>query len=47
MSDLAEAMDHGGEDLERGGVAGEAVGVGEEVAFERCGGGCPGVAGRR
>ena len=31
---LAEAVDHGGEDLERGGVAGEAVGVGEEIAFE-------------
>ncbi len=34
---LAEAVDHGGEDLERGGVAGEAVGVGEEIAFERAG----------
>ena len=34
---LAEAVDHGGEHLERGGVAGEAVGVGEEVAFERLG----------
>ena len=34
---LAEAADHGGEDLEGRGVAGEAVGVGEEVAFERFG----------
>ena len=35
--DLAEALDHGGEDLGRRDVAGEAVGVGEEIAFERGG----------
>ena len=42
MADLAEAVDHGGEHLERGGVAGEAVGVGKEVAFERFGVGAGG-----
>lgn len=31
---LAEAVNHRGEDLKRCGVAGEAVGVGKEVAFE-------------
>ena len=35
--DLAEALDHGGGDVVRRGVAVEAVGVGEEVAFERRG----------
>ena len=34
-----EAADHGGEDLLGCGVTGEAVGVGEEVAFERGWGG--------
>src|SRR5665213_1958531 len=33
----AEAADHGGEDLLRRDVVGEAVGVREEVAFERGG----------
>ena len=32
---LAEALDHGGKDLGGRGVAGEAVGVREEVALER------------
>ena len=40
---LAEAVDHGGEDLLGRGVAGEAVGVGEEIAFEGGGGGVLGV----
>ena len=41
-ADLSEAVDHGGKYLERGGVAGEAVGVGEEIAFERVGAGAGG-----
>ena len=43
---LAEAAHHGGEDLERCGVAGELIGVGEEIAFERYGGRSVGGEGR-
>ena len=34
MADLTETAHHRSQDLERRGVAGEAVGIGEEIAFE-------------